>query len=53
MRSYVGVPQCPIIRFMAVILGSARINLGKEEVRCNEQKLFDGVQWVRLPPGKG
>ena len=31
---------------------SARISLGKEEVRCNGRKLFDGVQWVRLPPGK-
>src|ERR1017187_4291056 len=31
----------------------ARISLGKEEVRCNEQKLFDGVQWVQLPSGKG
>jgi len=32
---------------------SARINLGKEDVRCNGQKLFGGIQWVRLPPGKG
>jgi hypothetical protein len=44
-------------RFLPVFLrdscGSARINLGKEEVRCSGWKLFDGIQRVRLPPGKG
>jgi hypothetical protein len=35
------------------INASARINLGWEEVRCNGRKLVDGVQWVRLPSGKG
>jgi hypothetical protein len=32
---------------------SARINLGWEEVRRNGRKLVDGIQWVRLPSGKG
>src|SRR5450755_4786683 len=36
-----------------VLNRSARVNLGKEEVRCNERILFDGVQWVRLPSGTG
>lgn len=41
------------LAFLGVFTRSARISLGKEEVRCNGRKLFDGVQWVRLPPGKG
>ena len=32
---------------------SARLSLGEEEVRCRGRKLFDGIQRVRLPPGKG
>jgi outer membrane protein len=40
-------------RLQKGVYRSARISLGKEEVRCNGRKLFDGVQWVRLPPGKG
>jgi hypothetical protein len=41
------------LQYAEKINASARINLGKEEVRCNGQKLFDGIQWVRLPSGKG
>jgi hypothetical protein len=38
---------------MRDVCGRARINLGKEEVLCRGWKLFDGIQWVQLPPGKG
>jgi hypothetical protein len=40
-------------RFVWEFCGSARINLGKEEIRCSGWKLFDGIQRVRVPPGKG
>src|SRR6266404_4903154 len=41
------------LKFARELCGSARISLGKEEVRCSGRKLFDGIQRVRLPPGKG
>jgi hypothetical protein len=42
-----------LLQYAEKINASARINLGWEEVRCNGRKLVDGVQWVRLPSGKG